>query len=472
MTKIRLPPVRRFLSFEEIPETMNSIPHVPGSSASSAEKAGLESHETGATNFPSRIVAFRDESVVRASSRLKKAFEVARIAHTQDFGSSQSMAEKSDRAELLVYDNLGIGLLRVDDPEKLDYLRIRLRNSPDYRILRPDSSAHWADSKARPDDGNAEEPAKRPPKTGRRGSQDTQHLRTAQASSRGFEDNRRQSWAIQACGITSRWTGQGAKIAILDTGIDLAHPDWRNRPFRQRSFIDDTPQDFHGHGTQCAGLAAGLPVDSEVPRYAAAPGADLFVAKVLEKDGCGKDSVILAGIDWAMGQGCQILSLSVGVQSNVPDPDPVYELVGRRCLKSGVLFVAAAGNDSQRPNLVRPVSRPANCPSIFAVGAVDRHLRLAPFTNGSTPFGRGQIDAVAPGVDVFTTCPGPSPYGRFSGTSMATPLCAGVAALLIQDDPECLGYKLWQKLATVARRLPLSSTDVGLGLISLLQYRK
>lgn len=410
-------------------------------------------------------MAFRNDCGIRSPTRLKKAFDVNQVAHTQDFRTSQRIDDKTESAELLIYDNLGIGLLRVDDPAKLDHLRRRLKHSPNYRILRSDSSSNWTVAPEPSCTVQAEDDSH-----GRR--PDSPPLRAAQAKTRGFEDNRRQSWAIQACGITSRWTGQGAKIAILDTGIDLSHPDWQERQIRHRSFVDETPQDFHGHGTQCSGLAAGQPVDKEVPRFATAPNADLFVAKVLEKDGCGKDSVILAGIDWAMGQGCHILNLSVGVQSNMLDPDPVYELVGRRCLKSGVLFVAAAGNDSVRPNVIRPVSRPANCPSIFAVGAVDRQLRLAPFTNGSTPFGKGQIDAVAPGVDVFTTSIGPSPYGRFSGTSMAAPLCSGVAALLIQEDPDCLGPRLWQKLATVARRLPLPSTDVGLGLISLLQYRK
>lgn len=420
-------------------------------------------------------MAFRNDRGIRSQRRLQKAFEVVKVAHTQDFRTSQRIDEKTEGAELLVYDNLGIGLLRVDDPEKLDHLRRRLKHSPDYRILRSDTSSNWTVAPEPPCSVQAkdEPPSRKKSREIAHGTlPDLPPLRAAQAKSRGFEDNRRQSWAIQACGITSRWSGQGAKIAILDTGIDLSHPDWQDRQIWHRSFVDETPQDFHGHGTQCSGLAAGQPVDKEVPRFAAAPGADLYVAKVLEKDGCGKDSVILAGIDWAMGHGCQILNLSVGVQSNVLDPDPVYELVGRRCLKSGVLFVAAAGNDSLRPNVIRPVSRPANCPSIFAVGAVDRQLRLATFTNGSTPFGKGQIDAVAPGVDVFTTSIGPSPYGRFSGTSMAAPLCSGVAALMIQEDPECLGPRLWQKLATVARRLPLASTDVGLGLISLLQYKK
>ena len=192
---------------------------------------------------------------------------------------------------------------------------------------------------------------------------------------------------------------------------------------------------------------------------------------MLNPDGSGPDSAILAGIDWALGQGCQLLSLSVGIQMSDAKPDPVYEHVARRCLKSGMLFMAAAGNDSQRPGLIRPVCRPASSPSVFAVGAVDRFLRLANFTNGSFLNTKAQIDAVAPGVDVFTTSIGAKHYGRFSGTSMAAPLCAGLAALLVQDDPDCLGGLLWQRLASLAKRLPLFSTDVGMGLVSLPSIR-
>lgn len=455
---------------------MNPIPPTQGTDIPTIREIGREI-TVGATGlFPSRLIAFRHGCGFRASSRLKQVFEVVQVAHTHDFLTSHRLDEKTRGAELLIYDNLGIGLLRVDDPEKLNYLRKRLKNSTEYRILRADTSSNWT---VKPDDsigiltGEYDRSANGDLVIARKKKdREPPPLKAVQAKSQGFEDNRHQSWAIQACGLSNRWTGAGAKIAILDTGIDLNHPDWNARSIHHRSFIDSSAQDYHGHGTQCAGLAAGHPVDTEVPRFSAAPEADLYVAKVLENDGCGKDSVILAGIDWAIGQGCQILSLSVGVQSNTAEPDPVYELVGRRCLKSGVLFFAAAGNDSKRPTLVRPVSRPASCPSIFAVGAVDRQLRMATFTNGTIPFGKGQIDAVAPGVDVFTTSIGPSPYGRYSGTSMAAPLCAGVAALLIQDDPDCLGPRLWQKLAVVARRLPMPSIDVGLGLISMLQYRK
>lgn len=427
------------------------------------------------TGFTSRLVAFRQGNSAEIARNLKQVFMVNQVAHTADFRTSQRLEEKTNLADLLIYDHLGIGLLRVDDPEKLRVLSRRLRHSRGFRILRPDSDLGSMFSPSEPimpidENGSHQADSVRKPLSGDavRG-----RMRTAQTRTKGFDDNKRQSWAIQACGITNaRWTGLGAKIAILDTGLDFRHRDWEGREVRHRSFVDDSAQDFHGHGTQCAGLASGLSQDKEVPRFGAAPAAELFVAKVLENDGSGRDSIILAGIDWAIGQGCHVLSLSVGVQSNQPVPDPVYELVGRRCLNSGVLFMAAAGNDSARPNVIRPVSRPASCPSIFAVGAVDRELRPATFTNGSAPLGRGQIDAVAPGVNVFTTSRGTAPYGRFSGTSMAAPLCAGVAALLIQEQADCLGSCLWQRLASVSRRLPHPSTDVGMGLVSLINFRK
>ena len=399
----------------------------------------------------------------------KQSHSIRKVAHTCDFQDSSWSAPKTDDAQLIIFDRIGVGLITLDDPNKLSVLIAKTRQNRSIKFIRseselqlsilPDSHSELLDEWDPDQDLNA--PTLNPMPRIQRVSNHSQILK-------GFEDDLKQTWAMQACGVNQlRWSGKGVKIAILDTGIDLNHPDWSGRQFNHRNFIDQSILDLHGHGTQCAGLAAGFSTDKHLPRFSAAPMADLHIAKVLNPDGSGPDSAILAGIDWALSQGCQILSLSVGTQMADSKPDPVYEHVARQCLKSGLLFMAAAGNDSFRPGLIRPVCRPANSPSVFAVGAIDRYLRLANFTNGSFLKTRAQIDAVAPGVDVFTTSIGPKPYGRFSGTSMAAPLCAGLAALIVQDDPDCLGGLLWQRLASLAKRLPLLSTDVGMGLVSL-----
>ena len=149
------------------------------------------------------------------------------------------------------------------------------------------------------------------------------------------------------------------------------------------SFVrGETVDDGHGHGTHCAGIACGPANPARLPRYGVAPDADLFVGKVLNNRGSGTDADVLAGINWAVRQGCHVISLSLGVPI-LPGQggfSPVFEQTAQRVWHSGALIVAAAGNASARPALVAPVSHPANCPSIMAVAAVDDRARVASFS--------------------------------------------------------------------------------------------
>jgi subtilisin len=127
-------------------------------------------------------------------------------------------------------------------------------------------------------------------------------------------------------------------------------------------------------------------------------------------------------------------------------------------------MVAAAGNDSVRPSLVAPVGNPAACASVLAVAAVDPRGRTAPFSSGNSD-GLGEIDLAAPGVGVLSAWPGGG-VQRLSGTSMATPHVAGVAALYAQASPQLTGQALWDRLRATAQPLPgLARSDVGSGLV-------
>jgi subtilisin len=143
----------------------------------------------------------------------------------------------------------------------------------------------------------------------------------------------------------------------------------------------------------------------------------------------------------------------------------VFDQVGRRALRAGTLIVAAAGNDSNRPGLINPVSHPANCPSIMAVAAIDQQLRVARFSNAGLNAQGGQVDIAAPGVAVHSAWPRPVLYNRINGTSMATPHVAGIAAQLAEANPTARGAALWALLVQAARRLPLLARDVGAGLV-------
>ena len=202
-------------------------------------------------------------------------------------------------------------------------------------------------------------------------------------------------------------------------------------------------------------------------RYGVAYNAQIYAGKVLSNAGSGTDAQILAGINWAVTNKCAVISMSLGAPTRPGQAfSQVFEAVASRAAQAGSLIVAAAGNDSQRPSMVAPVSHPANCPSIMAVAALDVNGAIAPFSNrGINPNG-GQVDIAGPGVDVYSTWPMPTRYRRISGTSMATPHAAGVAALLAEANPGVRGAALGRLLTSTAMRLTnLTSADVGAGIV-------
>lgn len=276
------------------------------------------------------------------------------------------------------------------------------------------------------------------------------------------------SWGLQATNTgNSGFSGKGIRIAVLDTGVDLKHPDFTGRTLDTQSFIDgQTVQDGNGHGTHCCGVASGPRRPQRLPRFAVAPEAELFVGKVLNDAGRGADANIIAGLQWALARKCDIISMSLGAAVAQDQPySRIFQQIGERALARGSLIVAAAGNDSRRRSgVIAPVSHPANCPSIMAVAAVDRAGAVADFSNGGLR-ADGKVDLSAPGVDVVSTWPLPGLYKSLDGTSMATPHVAGIAALFAESSAAARGSTLWALLLQHARPLAASSRDVGAGLV-------
>jgi len=290
-----------------------------------------------------------------------------------------------------------------------------------------------------------------------------------EAASVAAVDETQATWGLQAVrAVNSSFSGKGIRVAVLDTGCDLQHPDLKGRTIKSQSFIPgEAAQDGHGHGTHCIGTSMGLKKPSTGPRYGVAYGAEIYAGKVLSNAGSGTDSQILGGIDWAVQNKCVVVSMSLGAPTRPGQPhSKVFEAAAARALRAGTLIIAAAGNESGRPGLISSVGHPANCPSIMAVAALDSALGVARFSNrGINPDG-GQVDIAGPGVDVYSSFLMPTRYRRLNGTSMATPHVAGVAALLAEADPAARGAALAQLLTTRARRLSrLSSADVGAGLV-------
>jgi subtilisin family serine protease len=282
-----------------------------------------------------------------------------------------------------------------------------------------------------------------------------------------FNDTATLTWGLQATKAGhSRYTGQGISVAILDTGLFLQHPDFQGRPILSKSFIPgvNSANDGHGHGTHCAGTACGPLKPGVGRRYGIAHKSNLYIGKVLTDQGSGVDGGILAGIEWAVANKCHIVSMSLG--ANVQTASVAYETAGQRALNANTLIVAAAGNNANRPaGNFGFVIRPANCRTFLAVGALTNQLGLGYFSARDTVRVAGTaVDIAGPGVDVYSSWPMPTRTRIISGTSMATPHVAGIAALWAQATG-ARGAALWQQLIVNARGLPLMGVDVGRGLV-------
>ena len=276
------------------------------------------------------------------------------------------------------------------------------------------------------------------------------------------------TWGLQATrGLSSRYTGRGIRVAILDTGLDLQHPDFAGRTIVSQSFVTGLPvDDGNGHGTFCAGVACGPQQPAQRPRYGIASGADLYIARVLDDNADGTDGNVLAGIDWAVRNNCAVISISLGSPVAVGDSYPhVYEQVAARALAAGSLLIAPSGNESQRPDTIAPVEHPANCPSILAIGAVDQSFAVAPFSNGGLNPNGGEVNLAAPGIAIFSAAPRPTLYQSASGTSMAAPYAAGIGALLAEANPTARGAALRALLLKSFLALMAPARDVGAGLV-------
>lgn len=278
-------------------------------------------------------------------------------------------------------------------------------------------------------------------------------------------------WNLDTTGVLrSSATGKGIRIAILDTGIDRNHQDFTSgRIASAISMIDgELVDDVHGHGTHCAGTAAGPRMPNRPPRYGAAFEAELLIGKVLSDAGRSEERSVLNGLNWAIENGATIISMSLGSRVSPGAPaDPVFEEIAKEAMESGILIIAAAGNDSRRDlGLIRPVSHPANCPSIMAVASVGQKLRVSAFSNGGLNTFGGGVDIAAPGEGILSSIPSRQGlYGRKSGTSMATPLVAGIAAMYAQGDTQLRGRPLWDCLIRNCVALQDASDAVGAGLV-------
>ena len=283
------------------------------------------------------------------------------------------------------------------------------------------------------------------------------------------------SWCLELIGVSPDLAqlGRGATVAVLDTGIDVDHPDLAKRVRENgqaASFVPgESVHDGHGHGTHCAGIVGGPRRSSSGTRYGVAPEVRLLVGKVLSDLGTGFTDWILEGIDWAAANGARVISLSCLSSRSAGEPHSVvYERVAKSLLESspGTLLLAPTGNASARPWHMQPVDNPAACPSLVAVAAVRRARQVASFS-GRQMDETGEVNLSAPGVDVHSAWTGGG-FRSLSGTSMAVPHVAGVAALYLEERPTLSALEL--RFALEARARPLGDArDFGRGLVRATQ---
>lgn len=250
--------------------------------------------------------------------------------------------------------------------------------------------------------------------------------------------------------------GKGIRVAVVDTGIDFNHSDLKANYVGGASFVPGapTPMDDQGHGTHCAGTIAAAINGSGV--VGVAPQASLYAAKVLDRNGSGQFSWVIAGIDWCIKNKMHIVSMSLG-GSAAPS---ALQAICNAAWTKGLLVVAAAGNSqggSPVPPAASNVGFPGRYKNVIAVSAIDSANTIAPFSS------RGpEVDVCAPGVNVLSTIPGGG-YGKMSGTSMACPHVAGTAALTWGAHRFATNEQIWNLLAATVDNLGIPGWDFQFG---------
>lgn len=281
-------------------------------------------------------------------------------------------------------------------------------------------------------------------------------------------------WNIDMVNAPEAWkkgaTGKGVNLAILDTGI-ASHPDLVITG--GVSFVSGVTSysDGNGHGTHCAGIAAGRKGLNKV--YGVAKDCNLYAVKVLGDDGSGYVTSIIAGMNWCIENKISVASMSLGGSSA---PTVAYNTAVKECQEKGVVVVCAAGNGFLT---VFPwVQSPANSfirrdgsSKPTAVGAIDKNKLIASFSSrGTKDKDWNPVSVVAPGVDIYSTYLN-NGYKMMSGTSMACPHVAGLAALLFEKEPKATPLEIKACIMATANELgskPIPNAPYGFGLINCL----
>ncbi|WP_170166267.1 S8 family serine peptidase [Lentzea atacamensis] len=259
------------------------------------------------------------------------------------------------------------------------------------------------------------------------------------------------------------FTGSGVTVAVLDTGVDETHPDLAGAVVESKNFSDsDTTDDRSGHGTHVAATVTGDGTYKGI-----APDAKIVNGKVLGDHGGGRESDIIAGMEWAATK-AKVVNMSLGSPWPEEGTDPMSLALNRITAQTGALFVVAAGNSGGA------VGSPAAADAALTVGAVDRDDKLAEFSSRGPRWVNNAVkpDITAPGVEIVAAkakngqigTPVGDAHVALSGTSMATPHVAGAAAILAAQHPAWKAEDIKAALMNTAKPNPsLTIYEQGAG---------
>ncbi len=289
-------------------------------------------------------------------------------------------------------------------------------------------------------------------------------------------ENSTASWGITKSGALSVWgaygaRGKGVTVGVLDTGVDATHPDLAGKVSAWAEFdrrgaqVDSEPHDSATHGTHVCGTVVGGNASGQW--IGMAPEAKVAVGLVL-KGGTGSTPQVLAGIDWAVAQGVDVLSLSLSATVFTVDAPDVYTAAFVTCRRMGIPVIAAMGNRGTQTG-----ASTGSDAFAVAVGATDHRDVIAGFSGGHTqriteldfiapeklPLIYTKPDLAAPGVAVVSSVPGG--FQAKNGTSMATPHVAGAVALLLSAVPSIKAVAGEKRAVFIAEQLLGSVDELG-----------
>lgn len=269
----------------------------------------------------------------------------------------------------------------------------------------------------------------------------------------------------------SGFAGNDVKVAVIDTGIDMSHPDFSGRVLATKDFTLEGFRDTNGHGSLVAGIAAGSGSYSSGKFQGVAPGALIIAGKVLVADGSGRMSDVMAAVEWSVELAADVINLSLGTGGSSDGNDALCEMCDH-AVESGTVVCVAAGNDG--PNR-RTIGSPAAARRVITVGAATANGLVAEFSSrGPTADDRHKPECVAPGVDIVSARaantragkPLDNYYTSATGTSMAAPHVSGIVALLLEANRQASPQLIRESLLHTATDLELDDYAQGTGMVN------